>query len=87
MQPLTQTILAVGVLTLVGMGGYVLAYGVPERQTEHEWPDLEKIMASGRLEALHAREVELVCQILMSFERGELTEDAQVEWERCLVRD
>ena len=79
MHPLTQTILALGVLALVGMGGFVLLNGVPEY--EREPTGIE------RLQMLTARADAHLCRSNLSRSWDELNRKGRADRVRCLARN
>jgi hypothetical protein len=75
MHPVTQAILAVGVLALVGMGGYALAFGLPE---QHREPT-----AMERLDKSMEKADKVLCRAKLSRPLSAYTEAGQREWMRC----
>ncbi len=79
MHPFVQTVLVVGVLALVGIGGFVAIYGIPEREPE--------MSAMDRLEAASARAKDTHCRFLLSRGWDELNADGRADRVRCLARN
>jgi hypothetical protein len=75
MHPVTQAILAVGVLALVGMGGYALAVGIPEKHREPT--------AMERLQATMDEADEVLCRAKLSRPLSAYTEAGKREWRKC----
>jgi len=78
MNPIVQGILAVGVLALVGMGGFVMVYGVP--------PAALEVSALDRLTSAHVAARDPLCRANLSRPLSELTEAGRAERLRCLAR-
>ena len=78
MHPVTQSILAVGVLTLVGMGGYALLYGVPE----YDHP----LTQSERLDAALERGEETLCRAKLSRPASAYNASGKAERMRCAIK-
>jgi len=78
MHPVTQGILSVGVLALVGLGGYAVVYGVPQKE--------EPQTALERLEQATVAADEALCRIKLS--RPPEAYNAQGKRERldCLLK-
>lgn len=79
MHPITQSILAIGVLALVGMGGYVIAYGLPVQET--------KLTSVERLKEKIDQADEHLCRFNLSREWGELSDKGRADRVRCLAQD
>lgn len=52
MHPITQTVLALGVLALVAMGGYALVYGVPSAPAQQTSLDRLKAVTADAEDTL-----------------------------------
>lgn len=78
MHPITQTILAVGVLALVGMGGYVMLYGVPE----YDRP----LTQSERLDAALESAEETLCRSKLSRPASAYTDRGKAERLKCAIK-
>ena len=75
MHPLTQSVLVVGVLALVGMAGYVTVYGLPERDTAPT--------TAERLEASAEQVDDILCGVYLSKPISEFNAKGRTAWLEC----
>jgi hypothetical protein len=75
MHPITQTILAAGVLALVGMGGYAMVYGVPEYE--------EPPTALDELKAANKSADKTLCEFTLSRPLSAYNDKGKADWFEC----
>ncbi|AET42324.1 hypothetical protein DSS3P1_13 [Ruegeria phage DSS3-P1] len=77
MHPLTQFVLALGVVALVAIGGYAVVFGVPTATSEP--------VAIERLRQLNAEADETLCRFNLSRDWSELSRKGRADRVRCLA--
>lgn len=72
---ITQAVLVVGVVALVGMAGYVTAYGLPERKPQQT--------AAERMSEASQQAEDALCKFYLSKPKSYFDADGQAERLRC----